>query len=145
MSGAPVKKLPTSPSVSSPSVPVADRGGEEVNVGFSDLRTRSGNQLRDPRARRRAGNDRKSSHGNEFHTLCVVIFGLREHPAGIRTVEVGIVSPKPQRMGFWGLRSSQGALSGKTAAFDTERLHRNSRIGFLVSKIWAVMELAWQI
>ena len=40
MSGAPVKKLPASPGVSSPSVPVADRGGEEVNVGFSDLRDR---------------------------------------------------------------------------------------------------------
>src|SRR5580704_4410273 len=64
---APFKKLPARPSVSSPSVPVADRGGEEVNVGFSDLRTGSGNQLRDPRARRRAGNDRKFSHGNEFH------------------------------------------------------------------------------
>jgi hypothetical protein len=37
MSGAPVKKLPASPSVSSPSVPVADRGGEEVNVSFSDF------------------------------------------------------------------------------------------------------------
>jgi hypothetical protein len=32
MSGAPFKKLPASPSVSSPSVPVADRGGEEVNI-----------------------------------------------------------------------------------------------------------------
>ena len=62
MSGAPVKKLPASPSVSSPSVPVADRGGEEVNIGFSDFGAGSGNQLRDPRARRRAGN-----HGNEFH------------------------------------------------------------------------------
>jgi hypothetical protein len=50
MSGAPVKKLPASPSVSSPSVPVADRGGEEVDIGFSDLRTGSGDQLRDPRA-----------------------------------------------------------------------------------------------
>src|SRR6266566_5206203 len=39
MSGAPVKKLPASPRVSSPSVPVADRGGEEINVGFGDLRT----------------------------------------------------------------------------------------------------------
>jgi hypothetical protein len=36
MSGAPFKKLPASSSVSSPSVPVADRGSEEVNVGFSD-------------------------------------------------------------------------------------------------------------
>jgi len=49
MRATPVKKLPASPSVSSPSVPVADRGGEEVNVGFSDLRTGSSNQLRDPR------------------------------------------------------------------------------------------------
>ena len=44
---APVKKLPARPGVSSPSVAVADRGGEEVNVGFSDLRTGSGNQIRD--------------------------------------------------------------------------------------------------
>ena len=66
MSGAPVKKLPASPGVSSPSIPVTDRRSEEVNVGFSDFRTGSGNQLRDPRVRRRAGNDRKFSHGNEF-------------------------------------------------------------------------------
>jgi hypothetical protein len=51
MSGALVKKLPASPSVSSPSVPIVDRGGEEVNVGFSDFGAGSGNQLRDPRAR----------------------------------------------------------------------------------------------
>ena len=37
---APFKKLPASPGVSSASVPVADRGGEEVNIGFSDLRRR---------------------------------------------------------------------------------------------------------
>ena len=48
MSGTPFKKLPASPSVSSPSIPVADRGGEEVNVGFSDFGAGSGNQLRDP-------------------------------------------------------------------------------------------------
>src|SRR5271165_440405 len=68
MSGAPVKKLPARPGVSSPSVPVADRGGEEINVGFSDLRTGSSDQLRDPRLSRSAGNDRKFSLGNEFHT-----------------------------------------------------------------------------
>src|SRR5271165_7439784 len=67
MSGAPVEKLPASPRVSSTSVPVADRGGEEVNVGFSDLRTGGSNQLRDPRLRRSAGNDREFSLGNEFH------------------------------------------------------------------------------
>jgi len=39
---APFKKLPARPGVGSPSVAVADRGGEEVNVGFSDLRTGSG-------------------------------------------------------------------------------------------------------
>jgi hypothetical protein len=50
MSRAPVKKLPASPSVSSPGVPIADRGGEKVNVGFSDFGAGSGNQLRDPRA-----------------------------------------------------------------------------------------------
>ena len=42
MSGAPFKKLPASPSVSGSSVPVADRGGEEVNVGFSDFGAGSG-------------------------------------------------------------------------------------------------------
>jgi hypothetical protein len=35
---APVKKLRARPGVSSPSVPVADRGGEKVNVGFSECR-----------------------------------------------------------------------------------------------------------
>src|SRR5271165_7026989 len=68
MSGAPVKELPASSSVSSSSVPVANRGGEEVDVGFSDLGTGSSDQLRDPRARRSAGNDREFSLGNEFHT-----------------------------------------------------------------------------
>src|ERR1700738_121601 len=63
MSGAPVKKLPASASVSSPSVPVADRGGEEVDVGFSDFWAGSGNKLRDPRLRRSAGNDRKHEQG----------------------------------------------------------------------------------
>ena len=48
---APVKKLPACPGVCSASVPVAERRGEEINVGFRDLRTGSGNQLRDPRAR----------------------------------------------------------------------------------------------
>jgi hypothetical protein len=81
MSGAPFKKLPASPGVGSTSVPVADRGGEEVNVGFTDLGTGSGNQLRDPRARRRAGNDRKFSHvslcelfGVELYRLFGVFF-----------------------------------------------------------------------
>ena len=46
MSGAPFKKLPASQSVSSPSVPVADRGGEEVNVDFCDFGAGSGNQGR---------------------------------------------------------------------------------------------------
>jgi hypothetical protein len=41
--------LPASSRVSGPSVPVADRGSEEINVGFSDLRTGSSDQLRDPR------------------------------------------------------------------------------------------------
>ena len=35
--GAPVKKLPASPGVSLSGIPVADRGGEEINVGFSDF------------------------------------------------------------------------------------------------------------
>jgi hypothetical protein len=54
MSGAPVKKLPASPRVGSTSVPVTDRGSEEVNVGFSDFGAGRSNQLRDPRARRSA-------------------------------------------------------------------------------------------
>ena len=66
MRAAPFKKLPARPGVSCPSVPVADRGGEEVNVGFSDFGAGSSNQLRDPRLRRSTGNDRKFSHGNEF-------------------------------------------------------------------------------
>ncbi len=45
MSSAPIKKLPASPGVSSPSVPVADRGGEEANVGFIDVGAGSSNQL----------------------------------------------------------------------------------------------------
>jgi hypothetical protein len=67
MSSAPIKKLPASPGVSSPSVPVADRGGEEVNVGFGDFGAGRGDKLRDLRARRSAGNDRKFCLGNEFH------------------------------------------------------------------------------
>src|SRR5260370_29575538 len=48
MSGAPIKKLPASPRVSHPSIPVADRGGEEVNVGFGDFRAGRSNQLLEP-------------------------------------------------------------------------------------------------
>src|SRR5271165_1632845 len=68
MSSAPVKKLPTSPSVSSPSVPVSDRGCEEVNVGLGDLGAGGSNQLRDPGLGRSTGNHRKFSLGNQFHT-----------------------------------------------------------------------------
>jgi hypothetical protein len=67
MSGAPIEKLPASPRVSSPSVPVPDRSSEEVNVGSSDFRTGGSNQLRDP-CLRSAGNDRKLSLGNGFHS-----------------------------------------------------------------------------
>ena len=67
VSSAPIKKLPACPRVSQPSIPVADRGGEEVNVGFSDFGAGGSNQLRDPRARRSAGNDREFSLGNRFH------------------------------------------------------------------------------
>jgi hypothetical protein len=49
MSGAPVKKLPTSPRVSLPGVSVADRSGEKINVGFSNFGADSSDQLRDPR------------------------------------------------------------------------------------------------
>src|ERR1700736_1452054 len=68
MNGAPVKKLPASPSVSLPGIAVTDRGGEEVDVGFCYLRAGGGDQLRDPRLRRSAGNDREFSLGNRFHT-----------------------------------------------------------------------------
>ena len=67
MCSAPIKKLPASPCVSQPSVPVADRGGEEVNVGFGDFGAGRRDKLRDPRARRSAGNDREFSLGNWFH------------------------------------------------------------------------------
>src|SRR5260370_5555583 len=67
MSTTPVKKLPASPRVSNPGVPVTDRGCEKVNVGFSDFGASSGNQLRDPRLGRSTGDDCKFSHGNEFH------------------------------------------------------------------------------
>jgi hypothetical protein len=50
MSGAPIKKLPASPRVGSPSVPVADRSGEEINLGFGDFWAGRSNQLRDPQA-----------------------------------------------------------------------------------------------
>jgi hypothetical protein len=63
MSSALVKKLPASPSVSGSSVPVADRGGEEVNVGFSDFGAGSGDQIRDPRLGIVAGDDRSRPHG----------------------------------------------------------------------------------
>jgi hypothetical protein len=77
MSGAPIKKLPTSPGVSKPSIPVSDGGSEEVNVGFSDLRTGSGNQLRDPSLGRVASNDRKFSHGNEFQ-LSPLLYHIKD-------------------------------------------------------------------
>ena len=56
MSGAPVKKLPTSPRVSLPGVSAADRSGEKINVGFSNFGAGSSDQLRDPRLGC-AGND----------------------------------------------------------------------------------------
>jgi len=37
MSGAPVKKLPASARVGLPSVSVANRGGESVNIVFSNF------------------------------------------------------------------------------------------------------------
>ena len=46
-----VKKLPASPRVGSPSVPVTECGGQKVNVGFSDFGSGGSNQLRDPRLR----------------------------------------------------------------------------------------------
>ena len=46
MSGAPAKKLPASPGIGLPGISVADRGGEKVNVGFSDFGAGSSDQLR---------------------------------------------------------------------------------------------------
>jgi hypothetical protein len=46
MSGAPVKKMPARPSVSSPSVPIPDPRGQEVNVVSVTSGLGSGNQLR---------------------------------------------------------------------------------------------------
>jgi hypothetical protein len=67
MSVTPVKKLPASPRVSLPGIPVTDRGGEKVNVGFRNFGASGSNQLWDPRLVC-AGNDREFSLGNEFHT-----------------------------------------------------------------------------
>ena len=72
MSRAPVEKLPASPSISGPSVPVADRGGEEVNVGFSDFGADSGYQLR--------GQQRGSLSG-----LCLVKGAERLNEAATRS------------------------------------------------------------
>jgi hypothetical protein len=47
------------PGVGSPSVPVTDRGGKKVNLGFSDFGIGGSNQLRDPRLRRSTGNELK--------------------------------------------------------------------------------------
>ena len=92
MSGAPIKKLPASTGVGLPGVPVADRGGEEVNVGFGDFRAGGSNELRDPRLRRSAGNDRKFSLGNEFYMgpllyhIKEVMFYSREQKKGNQIV-----------------------------------------------------------
>src|ERR1700686_1806853 len=67
MSSTPVKELPASSSVSSPCVPVANRGGEEVDVSFSYFGTGGRNKLRDPGLGRSAGHDREFSFGNLFH------------------------------------------------------------------------------
>ncbi len=126
MSGAPVKKLPARPRVSSPSVPVANRGGEKVNVGFSDFGTGDSNQLRDPRLRRSAGNDRKFSLGMSlcelFGVTFCALFGI---------IGLALVDPVPQpgrdmRRGetgqfgvsaFTSLRSSEPASYAGTALF----------------------------
>ena len=67
MNGAPIKKLPASPRVSSPSVPVADRGGEEVNLDFGNFGAGRSNQLREQSLGRSAGHDREFSLGNNSH------------------------------------------------------------------------------
>ena len=60
MIGAPIKKLLASAGIGGSGVAVADRGGEKVDVVFSDFGAGGSNQLRDPRLRS-AGNDRKFS------------------------------------------------------------------------------------
>jgi hypothetical protein len=58
MSSAPIKKLPASPRVGSPSVPIADRGSEKVNVGFGDCGAGISNQFREPGLGRSASRSR---------------------------------------------------------------------------------------
>jgi hypothetical protein len=72
VSSAPIKKLPASPRISQPGIPVTDGRGEEVNVCFGDFGAGSSDKLRDPRARRSAGHDRKFSLGM---SLCE-LFGV---------------------------------------------------------------------
>src|SRR5271165_5560914 len=121
MSGAPVEKLPASPRVSSTSVPVADRGGEEVNVGFSDLRTGGSNQLRDPRFRRSAGNDREFSLGNEFHMgplpyhIKEVMFYSRERKMECFFVTLRII----RHIFFFRRRMSQGSVTASESRIQT--------------------------
>src|ERR1700676_3792312 len=67
MSGAPIKKMPASPRVSQPSIPVADRGGEEVNLDFGNFGAGRSNQLREQSLGRSAGHDREFSLGNKSH------------------------------------------------------------------------------
>jgi hypothetical protein len=72
MSGAPVKELPASPRVCSPSVPVADRGSEKVNVGFGKFGSGSSNELRDPRLGRSAGNDQLAQIKRSFGAGAII-------------------------------------------------------------------------
>jgi hypothetical protein len=72
VSGAPIKKLPASSGVGLPSVPVSDRGSEKVNVGFSNFRAGSSNQLRKPGLRRSTSNDRAEKR-LFFVSLCELI------------------------------------------------------------------------
>jgi hypothetical protein len=67
MSGTPIKKLPTSPSVGLPGISVADRGGEKIDVGLGGFRAASSNEFGNPRCGG-ASNDLKFSLGDEFHT-----------------------------------------------------------------------------
>ena len=127
MSGTPVKKLPASPRVSSPSVPVTDRGGEEVDVGFCYLRAGGGDQLRDLRLRRSAGNDRKFSLGNRFHTVPLlyhikdVMFYSREQTKGKQIVTLRILWHKIL-LDIW----HNGELFGR-ASWTNSRPCRNRR------------------
>src|SRR5271165_6600276 len=121
MSSAPIKKLPASPRVSLPGVAVPNRGGEKVDVGFSDFGAGGGDQLRDPRFRRSAGNDREFSLGNEFHMgplpyhIKEVMFYSRERKMECFFVTLRII----RHIFFFRRRMSQGSVTASESRIQT--------------------------